>query len=72
MEREESLSTGGFVKSIIFGKTLVEREEPCPQEDFCEKDHFWKKSLFSKMTHNLVFAGQQYRTATLPHYGQGV
>ena len=40
---------------------------PCPQEA-CEAGHFWNE-VFSKMTHNLVFAGQPIRTATLPEHG---
>ena len=27
--------------------------------------------MFLKMTHNLVFAGQPYRTTTLPQHGHG-
>ena len=40
---------------------------PCLWDD-CDGDHFLK--VFSKMTHNLVFAGQPRRIATLPQHGK--
>ena len=58
-----------FLQNKGFKEKPGGKAEPCPREDF-EEDHFWKKVFVSKMTHNLVFAGQQRRTATLPELWQ--
>ena len=61
------------------------KAEPCPREDLRKtpverrslvhgrivKESFLEKVFVSKMTHNLVFAGQPRRTATLPQNGHG-
>ena len=59
-----------FLQNKGFKEKPGGKAEPCPRED-CEEDHFWKKAFISKMTHNLVFAGQPRRTATLPQMGTG-
>ena len=58
-----------FLQNKGFKEKPGGKAEPCPRED-CEEDHFWKKVFISKMTHNLVFAGQPRRTATLPQDGR--
>ena len=64
----DTLKKRVFAKQRLYEKPGG-KVRPCPRED-SEGDHFWRK-VFSKMTHNLVFAGQPRRTATLPQNGHG-
>ena len=57
-----------FANKIFMGKTRWKGEALSTGG---LRQVIFEESMFSKMTHNLVFAGQPIRTATLPQHGNG-